>query len=106
MFGLLLRPAMADHQLQEDHIRASDVDWTIVRPAAFTDGPLTGAYRHGFKGTSREGLALKISRADVAHFMLQQLNSDIYLHQAPGLSNGIPEAQMAGSNTKASHRFS
>lgn len=45
MFGLLLRPAYADHQQQERHVLGSDLDWTIVRPGAFTDGPRTGRYR-------------------------------------------------------------
>ena len=86
MFGMLLRPAMADHNLQEDYIRSSDIDWTIVRPAAFTDGTLSRKYQHGFSGKSPKGLALKISRADVAHFMLEQLKSNTYLRQTPGLS--------------------
>lgn len=86
MFGLLLRPALADHQEQERLVRASPLDWTIVRPAAFTDGPATGQYRHGFPGTSPKGLALKISRADIAEFMLDQLESDTYIRRCPGLS--------------------
>ncbi|MFW6597326.1 NAD(P)-dependent oxidoreductase [Propionibacteriaceae bacterium Y2011] len=45
MFGVLLRRAYADHVEQERLTRASGLDWTIVRPAAFTDGPRTGKYR-------------------------------------------------------------
>ena len=85
MFGLLLREAYADHEAQEQLIRQSDLDWTIVRPGAFTNGPATGDYQHGFQSTVKH-LKLKISRADVADFMLGQLNDDAYLHQAPGLS--------------------
>ena len=85
MFGLLLRGAFADHEQQEAHVKGSDLDWTIVRPAAFTDGGRTGAYRHGFSPT-KEGLRLKISRADVAEFMLDQLTDETYLRQTPGLS--------------------
>ena len=85
MFGLLLREAFADHEQQEAHVRGSDLDWTIVRPAAFTDGERTGEYRHGFP-PSKKGLKLKISRADVAGFMLDQLADDAYLRRAPGLS--------------------
>ena len=85
MFGLLLRQAYADHEAQEAIVRESDLDWTIVRPGSFTDGPVTGAYRHGFPPTERN-LKLKISRADVAHFMLRQLTDDAYLRQSPGLS--------------------
>ena len=85
MFGMLLRQAFADHMVQENHIRQSDLDWTIVRPGAFTDGRRTGAYRHGFPGTDRS-TQLKISRADVADFMLKQLADDTYRHQTPSLS--------------------
>ena len=85
MFGFLLRDAFADHEQQEAHVKNSALDWTIVRPAAFTDGGRTGDYRHGFPPT-KKGLKLKISRADVAAFMLGQLTDDAYLRQTPGLS--------------------
>lgn len=89
MFGLLLRPAMADHEAQEALIRKSDRDWTIVRPAAFTDGPETGEAIHGFSGASPVGLSLKVSRADIARFMLNQLTDTRYLRQTPGLSYSV-----------------
>ncbi len=85
MFGLLLRPAYADHVRQEDYVRQSRLDWTIVRPGAFTDGERTGKYRHGFSCTDRT-TKIKISRADVADFMLKQLIDDTCLHKTPGLS--------------------
>lgn len=85
MFGLLLRPAYADHVNQEGYVKQSDLDWTIVRPGAFIDGERTGQYRHGFPGTDKT-TKLKISRADVADFMLKQLLDDAYVHKTPGLS--------------------
>ncbi|UII30471.1 SDR family oxidoreductase [Fulvivirga ulvae] len=85
MFGWFLKEAFKDHEEQEKHIRTSRLRWTIVRPGAFTDGPLTGAYKHGFANNDRT-TKLKISRADVADFMLKQLNSDEYLYKAPALS--------------------
>ena len=85
MFGLLLRRAFADHIAQEDRVRASSLDWTIVRPGAYTDGDRTVDYRHGFPA-SASNLKLKVSRADVADFMLKQLTDDSYLHRAPGIS--------------------
>jgi len=85
MFRGLLRQAYADHVSQEDFVKQSDLDWTIVRPAAFTDGNRTGEYRHGFPGTDKT-TKLKISRPDVADFMLKQLTDDTYLHKTPGLS--------------------
>jgi len=85
MFGLLLRPAYADHQRQEEIVAASGLDWTIVRPSAFTDGPATNQYNHGFAPTIK-GLAMKISRADVAGFVLRQLTDQTYLRRAANLS--------------------
>jgi putative NADH-flavin reductase len=85
MFGLLLRPAYKDHGRQEQHVRQSNLDWTIVRPGAFIDGELTGQYRHGFSSKDKT-TRLKISRNDVADFMLKQLFEHKYLHRSPGLS--------------------
>jgi putative NADH-flavin reductase len=85
MFGLLLRPAYADHELQEQYVKSSNLDWTIVRPAAFTDGEHSGKYLHGF-AIHDEKATLKISRADVADFLLKQLVDLHYLHKSPSLS--------------------
>ncbi|MNS30408.1 hypothetical protein D3C72_624410 [compost metagenome] len=85
MFGMLLRKAYEDHQLQEKYVRQSNLDWIIVRPGAFTDGARSGMYRHGFS-VNDKSLKLKISRADVADFMLKQLIDNTYLHKTPGLS--------------------
>ncbi|MEV4128414.1 SDR family oxidoreductase [Nocardia sp. NPDC049707] len=86
MFEMLLREAYADHEKQEEYVRGSNLDWTIVRPSAFTDGPRTDAYRHGFRADTK-GLSLKIARADIAAFMLTQLTDPTYTHLAPGISN-------------------
>jgi len=83
--SLFLRHAFADHAQQEAVIRKSQLDWTIVRPPYLTDGPRTGAYRHGFPPTDTR-IQGKISRADVADFMLKQLADNAYLHQTPGVS--------------------
>ena len=80
-----LRHAFADHALQEELVKQSGLDWIIARAGSLVDGPRTGVYRHGFPVTEK-GTSLKISRADVADFMLKQLTSDEYLRQTPGLS--------------------
>jgi putative NADH-flavin reductase len=66
-----LRHPMADQRAQERLLAASDLDYTIVRPPRLTDDPATGTYRvlpDAVPSSSR-----RISRADVADFMLQQL---------------------------------
>jgi len=85
MFGLLLRPVFLDHELQENLVRESGLDWTLVRPGAFTDGPASGAFKEGFAANDRN-LTLKISRADVAEFLKRQLSDRNYLHRAVSLS--------------------
>lgn len=82
---LMMRHLFADHEPQEQTIKASSRDWVIVRPANFTKGSRTGTYRHGFTAADKAP-KLKISQADVADFMLNQLANDRYLHQTPGLS--------------------
>ena len=85
MFGLLLRPVFRDHELQENLVRASGLDWTIVRPSAFTDGPATGSYKEGFPPETRK-LTLKISRTDIAAFLSRQLSDRRYRRQAVAIS--------------------
>jgi len=85
MFGALLRPVFKDHELQENLVRHSGLNWTLVRPSAFTDGPARGAYRENFDAKER-GLNLKIPRADVAAFLRRQLSDARYLRRAVGVS--------------------
>ena len=73
-----------DKVRQEKAIAASDVDWVIVRPGKLTNGPARGTYRHGRKLGNYFG-TVRISRADVADFMLQQLTDDTYLGAAPAV---------------------
>ena len=82
---VFLRHAFADHERQEAVINGSSMDWIIVHPPHLSDGPRTGQYRHGFP-TTDTSIQGKVSRADVADFMLKQLTDDTYLRQSPGVS--------------------
>jgi putative NADH-flavin reductase len=81
---LLLRAIYADKDRQERLIRQSTAEWIIVRPGFLTNGPLTGTYRVLTELTGVK--AGKISRADVAHFMLTQLQTPTFLRQSPLLT--------------------
>lgn len=81
----ILKKAFADHALQEEYIKQSQLDWIIARPANLTDEAYTGVYKQGFPLTEKK-LKMKISRADVADFMLKQLTTNTYLRKTPGLS--------------------
>ena len=80
----ILKNAFKDHALQESKIEKSRLDWTIVRPGNMTNGKKTGQFKEGFDST--EKIKLKISRADVAHFMLSQIEKSNYIHKKVGLS--------------------
>lgn len=82
---VILGRVIADHESQEQLIRESGLDWTIVRPGNFTEGTRTGDYQHGFEHADRS-LKLKISRADVADFMMRQITDRSYLHRAAAIS--------------------
>ena len=86
MFGAIIKPVFKDHELQENLIHASGLDWTIVRPSAFMDGPAKGSFKENFSSNERN-LSLKISRADVATFLSQQLDNTSYLGCAVAISN-------------------
>jgi putative NADH-flavin reductase len=74
-----------DKHRQESLIRASTLRWTIVRPAALTNGRKRGTYQHGDHVGSFL-LTLRVSRADTADFMLNQLENDSYVHRTPGIA--------------------
>jgi uncharacterized protein YbjT (DUF2867 family) len=80
-----LRKQYADLAMMEDVLRASDLDWTIIRPPRLTNGPLTGIYRTAFNQNLRHGLT--ISRANVAHLMLSILDQKKTIGQVIGIAN-------------------
>lgn len=75
----LLRDIYRDKEAGERALRSSLFDWTIVYPAGLVDRPGTGQYRVG------ERLALRgfptISRADLAGFLLDQVNDVTYVRK-------------------------
>jgi putative NADH-flavin reductase len=78
---LLLNHAYKDKDRQEATIRASSLDWVIVRPAQLTNGPARGRIRATTDLTSVNGG--KVARADVAQFVVEQLTTDTWLRRTP-----------------------
>lgn len=78
---LFLKTIYADKDRQETIVRESGLDWVIVRPGFLTNGARTGKYR---ALTELEGIrAGKISRADVADFILREAAEMKYKGQTP-----------------------
>ena len=80
--GLALRRAFRDKLEMERLLEASDREWIVVRPGLLTSGQPRGQWRTGEGDALRGG---RISRADVAAFMLAQLASDDWLRKRPVL---------------------
>lgn len=81
LFPLLLKRIYDDKDVQEQMIRASDLDWTIVRPGLLTNGRATGAVR-ALPDPKDWGPGY-ISRADVAEFLVREAFERRFLRQTP-----------------------
>ena len=81
---LPLRAEIADHEVKERLVRASALDWTIVRPPKLTAGPRTGRYRAG-EAIRTWAPVPTLSRADVVDFMLRELEHPGFLKGTPRL---------------------
>jgi hypothetical protein len=75
----ILAKPYADMALMEAAVRASDLDWTLVRAARLTNGAVTGRYRTAVDEKLRR--CWSISRADVAHYCLTHAeDTDTFRH--------------------------
>jgi uncharacterized protein YbjT (DUF2867 family) len=79
-----LRHSFADTERLEARIRASDTEWTIARPGVLTNGPARGRYRTALPDVGPPPFP-RISRADVAGFMLREVVERRFLYAAVGL---------------------
>jgi putative NADH-flavin reductase len=80
----LLKNIFADKEKAEELIRATKLDWTIVRPGAMSNKLLTGTYRAGADAAKKRWFP-RIGRADVADFMLSALERNTFVREAPSL---------------------
>lgn len=76
----ILNEAIRHHQLLEE----SGLDWIIVRGPRLTNDPPLGRYRVGWVGVND---STKISRSDLADFILTQLEYSTLIRQMPFVSN-------------------
>lgn len=83
LLSLLAGKVLQDSSANVAVLRASDVDWTIVRYPRLMDGAHTGKYRVGYVGKDSGS---QISRADGADFVLKELAEGKYIHHMPIVS--------------------
>ena len=78
-----LRGATPDKEAMEAAVKSSGVDFVLVRPPLLKDGDATGS----IKIVEDDNTAHKITRADLAQFLVDQLTSDTYVGQAVVVAN-------------------
>jgi putative NADH-flavin reductase len=82
---LMMRAAYEDIIAVAESVRSSDLEWTIVRLTLLNNKPKTGEVRSGYLGKGEVGTW--ISRANIADFILRQVQDMTYLRQAPAISS-------------------
>ena len=82
-FNLLLKPQIADTEVQEAEVRESGIDWTLARPVHLTDEDSDDMPFASPEGQVREW---KISRKGVAQFLADALHAREYVGQSVALS--------------------
>jgi len=83
-FELSLRRIYDDKDIEEMIIRNSSLEWTIARPGILRDGPATGVYQ--VLNDEKDWRLGEVRRADVAHFLISEIERPNYVHQTPMLS--------------------
>jgi putative NADH-flavin reductase len=82
---LFLKAEFADKLAQETAVQKSGLEFVIARPGGLTNDAAKGSYEAARK--LKAGSSARITRADVAHFCLEQLQHNTWLGQAVSLSN-------------------
>ena len=85
--GIIMGPVIRDKSAGEHVLRQSDLEWTIVYPSLLTDGPATGSVAVLPEGAKRR-MSERISRADVAAWMVQAAAGDQYNGRSIGITGG------------------
>jgi putative NADH-flavin reductase len=83
LLQLLSGHVLADAEAHLDVLRGTDLDWTVVRGPRLTEQPGHGSYRVGWVGV---GTGTQISRDDLAHFVLVQVDDRRFLGAMPFVS--------------------
>lgn len=76
-FRTFLRNILAEHTAQEAIVRESSLDWTAVRAAILNDDPPSGRVI-----ATNEGKVDRVSRADLAEFLVREASAGTYSGQA------------------------
>ncbi len=85
LLKLLARSVLEDARDQVELVRDSDTRWTVVRGPRLTEDAHTGEFRHGTDLSL--GMRDTVGRANVAAFILDCLEDDLYVHEMPKIAD-------------------
>lgn len=84
ILNLFYKQVINDHRMAAQVIMTSGINFTLARPLSLTDGNLTKIYRSVTTGVPKGGK--DISRQDLAHFLLETVESGAYHNETVGLA--------------------
>jgi putative NADH-flavin reductase len=85
LLKLVARSVLEDARDHVEMVRASDTGWTVVRGPRLTESAHTGEFRHGMDLTL--GMRDSAARANVAEFILDCLEDELYVHEMPKITD-------------------
>jgi len=74
----ILSASFKDHSIQEEFVKQSDLDWTIVRPTEIINDKESGTFTIN---RPTENSRFQISNLDVAQFIVNELTAEKYIHK-------------------------
>lgn len=85
LFKVVARKGYEDIKVTGELIAHSDLDWTLVRIPNLKDGPPDGDVDVGWYGKTQ--LSTKLSRGNLAKFLVDQVTDRRFVRAAPGIAN-------------------
>ncbi|MDG3441183.1 SDR family oxidoreductase [Nitrospirillum amazonense] len=85
LFKLIVHNAYDDIKSTAELVSNSRLDWTLVRIPNLKDGPATGQVDAGWYGRTK--LGTKLSRGNLAKFLVDQVTAKEFVNAAPGIAN-------------------
>ncbi|UXT50147.1 SDR family oxidoreductase [Agrobacterium tumefaciens] len=85
VFKMIAHSSYDDIKATGELIAGSNLDWTLVRIPFLKDGPADGKLAVGSYGRTK--LGMKLSRGNLAKFLVDQVSNNQFVRSAPGISN-------------------
>lgn len=85
LFKVIARKGYEDIKATGELIANSDLDWTLVRIPNLKDGPANGNVNVGWYGKTK--LSMKLSRANLAKFLVNQVEDKAFVRAAPAIAD-------------------